>query len=604
MIHLQTSVPNWLEAVVKMPAKTLVKSVTVQQLAEAKAHNGGVYTMLRYVNDGMQQVNPSDTEATRENRARAWFNSFIDGTFLNGSTSDFFHWRATDIIGFWNEYMANSQTAAEKEMWWKQERTAARIWRDEYRNGPNGAKLGHIRLAISATAIGNDIPWQTAETATLYDCIVDYHAYTLIENGVRDPGDWQFLSGRWSTMDNDFRARGYTVKWLFGESGPFSSAVTGWRHESVLNGDINAYVAAIRTWIRDVKTTLAYQQGRVLGYALFTTGGGSIWEWFETKQPELNALADMLKQEWLVVTPPTPIPTAPDAYLWAESKTYAAAHGILFNPVLGLWQRIMADGYTPVHREISRTYEGKSYAIQQGWKQGQPNRLYIWTSGQPIRWTLEGQVPPPLPSIDRPLGLDVSHWQGQMDWPKAKAANVWFAFIKATQRLTVTDSRFLINWQQAKAAGILVGAYHYFQPTYDPVAQAEYFVNTVLAAGQTADLPFSLDVEEQGSTPGFSDMVKTCLNKIEELTGRKPILYTSIYYANHYLGTVTPAVADLWIANWTQNQNPNMPNGWTDWRFWQYSNSGVGSTYGAQSARIDLNRFGGNLQQLYDYAGE
>lgn len=312
MIHLQQSVSNWLEAVTRLPAGSLVKSVTVQQLAEAKAANSGIRTFLRYVNDGLQQVNPDDTEAVRENRARAWFNAHIDGTFLDGVTAGIPHWQATDIVGWWNEYYAGSQTAEEKALWWKQERTAARVWRDEYRNGPQAAKLGHIRLALPAAAVGNDIPLQSAQTAVQYDCVLDYHAYDkYFDGGVRDPLSWQYHCGRWQGMDIQFRNAGYTCQWLFGEAGPYGSAVTGWRHETIFGGDVGRYVEAVRTWIREIKLTHAYQTGRVLGFALFTTGGGTLWEWFETRQPELNALADMLRQEWTQQPPPDPPPPDP-----------------------------------------------------------------------------------------------------------------------------------------------------------------------------------------------------------------------------------------------------------------------------------------------------
>lgn len=606
-IHLQQPVTGWLEAVEKLPAGGLVKSVTVQQLAEARAHHAGVFTFLRYVNDAMQQVNPDDTEETRVNRARAWFNAFVDGTFLNGSTAGIPHWRATDYIGWWNEFYADSQSPAEKELWWKQERTAARVWLDEYRRGPQAAKLGHIRLAICATAVGNDIPWQSAETATLYDCILDYHAYDkYFDGGQRDPLSWQYHCGRWNTMDAQFRAAGYTCKWLFGEAGPYGSAVTGWRHETIFGGDVARYVAAVRTWLREVKTTNAYQTGRVLGFALFTTGGGTLWEWFETRQPELNALADMLKQEWTAVTPP-PDPEPPpssdlDAYLWQESEAFAATNGMNLHPNLYLWQLALSQGYAVLHTEIVRAYEGKNYAIQQARKPGAPDRLYIFTNDEPVRWLDEGADPPPVPHVERPLGLDVSHHQGVMNWGKAKAAGAYFAFIKATQRLNWTDPRFGINWTEARAAGLLTAPYHYFQPQYDAVQQAEYFVSVVKATGPSG-LPYALDVEEGGNTAGFSDKVKACLNRIHQLTGRKPLLYCGIYYANNYLRTVTPAQADLWIANWTTRADPNMPREWSTWRFWQFTSDGDGRQYGAQSARIDVNRYVGSLVELYGYAG-
>ena len=100
------------------------------------------------------------------------------------------------------------------------------------------------------------------------------------------------------------------VDWIFTEAGPFESAITGWRSPICLDHDRAAYINAVRIWIQDVQQTPAYQEGRIKGFALFTTGGGSQWEGFETAQPELNELADMINVEWKPGTAPPPPPLA------------------------------------------------------------------------------------------------------------------------------------------------------------------------------------------------------------------------------------------------------------------------------------------------------
>jgi hypothetical protein len=314
--HIQEPVPNWLESVNRLPNGALVKAFSVQWLSEAVAVNPGVKTLLRYHNDDIQHVSPSDTEAVRESRARDWFNRFIDDTFLNGQTAGIPHNGAVDYISWWNEYYAESQHPNEKELWWRQERTAARIWNDEYRL-QYGGKLSHIRLAICATAVGNDIPWQSAQTALLYNAILDYHPYTywarVGDEYVRGANDWVDLSGRWERMDSDFRSRGYNCEWLFGEAGPFESAVTGWRSDECLGGSVDRYLHAIKEWITDVKKTRAYKDGRVIGFNLFTTGGGSQWVGFETRPPEMNAIADLVAAEWTGAGSPPPPPPPPSS---------------------------------------------------------------------------------------------------------------------------------------------------------------------------------------------------------------------------------------------------------------------------------------------------
>lgn len=301
--HVQAGVPNWLDAVQRLPAGVVVKAFEVQKGQEVKAANPGVRFWHRYWNDPYQNVNPSDTEAVREQRARGWFNMFIDGTFLQYAVH-------VDFISWWNEYYAQSQTPEEKELWWKQERVAARIWRDEYRSN---SLLSHVRLTICAAPVGNDIPWQSAQTAVMYDAVLDYHPYDWWQNGQRHSSSWQYQSGRWAMMDNTFRSLGFKCDWLFGEGGPYATAIDGWRHPNVCGGDAAKYAAAVKWWIDQAKQTTAYQQGRVLSPpTLFTTGGSSQWSSFETKQPEMNAIADVVKANWNAVPPPPPPPPDPE----------------------------------------------------------------------------------------------------------------------------------------------------------------------------------------------------------------------------------------------------------------------------------------------------
>tara|TARA_Y100001933_G_scaffold248756_1_gene283035 strand:+ start:378 stop:620 length:243 start_codon:yes stop_codon:yes gene_type:complete len=67
-------------------------------------------------------------------------------------------------------------------------------------------------------------------------------------------------------------------------------------------------------------------------------------------------------------------------------------------------------------------------------------------------------------AAERLFGIDVSHHQGAIDWAKVKAAGVHYCFMKATEGSTFKDKRFDFNWNQAKAHGIIRGAYHFFRP--------------------------------------------------------------------------------------------------------------------------------------------
>lgn len=106
--------------------------------------------------------------------------------------------------------------------------------------------------------------------------------------------------------------------------------------------------------------------------------------------------------------------------------------------------------------------------------------------------TVQSSLSLEQPSI--PIGIDVSRWQQTVDWSKVKEAGYEFALIKATQGVSDIDPLFTSNWTQTKAAHLLRGAYHFFEPADDPHKQAEIFLQTV--SFEPDDLPPVLDIEK------------------------------------------------------------------------------------------------------------
>src|SRR5437762_1634729 len=84
-------------------------------------------------------------------------------------------------------------------------------------------------------------------------------------------------------------------------------------------------------------------------------------------------------------------------------------------------------------------------------------------------------VCPPGTTVE---GVDVTHFNGTVNWAAVRAAGIDFAFIKATDGTTLVDSKFSTNWNGSGQNGIIRGAYHFFQPTLGAVAQADFFVQT------------------------------------------------------------------------------------------------------------------------------
>jgi lysozyme len=198
-------------------------------------------------------------------------------------------------------------------------------------------------------------------------------------------------------------------------------------------------------------------------------------------------------------------------------------------------------------------------------------------------------------------GIDASHVQQAIDWPTVAGAGKTFAFIKATQGTTEVDPRFSANWPAAKAAGLLRGAYHFYQPGDDPAAQANHFLRTVMT--EVGDLPPVLDIETasesasgsvEASTQLMQD-VQRWLATVDAATGVSSIVYTSRGFFDS-LGTAPAAVTrrPLWIAEYGVS-SPRPVTGWSTWTFWQYSSTGTTTGIPVQ---VDFSKFSGDRGAL------
>jgi GH25 family lysozyme M1 (1,4-beta-N-acetylmuramidase) len=196
-------------------------------------------------------------------------------------------------------------------------------------------------------------------------------------------------------------------------------------------------------------------------------------------------------------------------------------------------------------------------------------------------------------------GIDVSHWQGTINWTKVAAAGKKFAIIKATESTNYIDPMYATNHAAAKAAGLWTGAYHFAQPsttTNDAVLEADYFAAHInLGAG---DLIPALDLEASGglSVAALQAWVMSFVKEVTAKTGTRPMIYTSPSFWGKYMGNTT-ALADagyktLWVAHWGVT-SPTVPaNNWGGhgWTFWQYTSDG---TVSGISGRVDLDRYNG-----------
>lgn len=305
MLHLQNTVNNWTDAVQRAPDKVLVKAVKrPDMLRTAKQVRPGCITLLRHWYD-QGQTYDNAPYSVKLDRAKNFLNSFLDGTFYEQYKN------YVDIIGLWNEVWAESQTAQEKADRVEQERAFIEVFNRDHKN----RLPAHVRLQLSSAAVGNGQPVEMYKLSRDTGHYLGYHPYTWWGD-IDGDGDYERAANDWVDLSGlcfeDERRYGVRAFYCLDEGGPFESAVDGWKSAKCLGGDVGRYVTSVRELILDIADTPAYQEGRVIGpVALFTTGGDG-WASFETQQPELNALADMIRAEWkpgtVVTPPPNPLP--------------------------------------------------------------------------------------------------------------------------------------------------------------------------------------------------------------------------------------------------------------------------------------------------------
>jgi lysozyme len=205
----------------------------------------------------------------------------------------------------------------------------------------------------------------------------------------------------------------------------------------------------------------------------------------------------------------------------------------------------------------------------------------------------------------RVKGLDVSYFQGSIDWNTVAADGWKYAIARISHGTSFDDPEFGPNWNGIKAAGMIRGAYQYMDASQDIVASAN---KVVAAVGmlEDGDLPCVIDVEDPDSTLSkteYQNRIRTWIDIVEEGTGKQPIIYTGRYYWDDNVGTDEFSDHPLWLAAYTSNQDcPSDPTTYgAQWTFWQWTSTG--GVPGIPSANVDKNFFRGTEEELIALAG-
>ena len=199
-------------------------------------------------------------------------------------------------------------------------------------------------------------------------------------------------------------------------------------------------------------------------------------------------------------------------------------------------------------------------------------------------------------------GIDVSAYQGTVNWAAVKGAGQRFAIARVSDGVNYIDGTFARNWSTMKARGLIRGAYQYFEPGQSATTQANIVIARVGKLGK-GDLPVMLDVEATGgqSAATIRSKIHTWVNKIKAGTGKTPFIYTGAYFWDGSVHTSDFANLPLNVA-WYGTNCPGVPNAWRGhgWTFHQYTSSAHVS---GVSGNVDADVFNGTLAQLQSYAG-
>lgn len=199
-------------------------------------------------------------------------------------------------------------------------------------------------------------------------------------------------------------------------------------------------------------------------------------------------------------------------------------------------------------------------------------------------------------------GVDVSHYQGEIDWQVLEGQGIDFAFIKATEGSGHVDRKFYENWEAADATNLRSGAYHFFSFDSPAETQAQLYIDTV--GDLSGRLIPVVDIEFYGdkfSNPPEDEVIvrelKTMLDILEEEYGVKPMVYTTYTFYYKYLDGEIDGYP-LWIRNVYFSPNVDMRNQWT---FWQYTDTAIINGYSGAEEHIDMNVFYGSTEELDEY---
>ncbi|MEE2755853.1 MAG: GH25 family lysozyme [Myxococcota bacterium] len=197
-------------------------------------------------------------------------------------------------------------------------------------------------------------------------------------------------------------------------------------------------------------------------------------------------------------------------------------------------------------------------------------------------------------------GVDVSFWQGVIDWDSLVESDVQYAIIRTSYGTGTLDTQFVRNWSEATRVGMIRGVYHFFRANQDVEAQARIMLDR-MGPMMPGMLPPTIDIETDEDEPPAVVRRKTLewIAIVEAATGVRPMIYTRANVWDPLVGSLDYGAYPLWVAHYG-TECPAIPQGWDTWTFHQYTDEGRAP---GVDGNVDRNRFNGTRAELELLAG-
>ena len=185
-------------------------------------------------------------------------------------------------------------------------------------------------------------------------------------------------------------------------------------------------------------------------------------------------------------------------------------------------------------------------------------------------------------------GIDVSEWQGDIDFARVKETGVEVVYIRAGQGFSYEDAQFERNYEKARRYGFKIGVYHYMtaRSVEDARLQARFFVS--LISGKQIDCRPAMDFESFGSLSRsqINEIALAYMDEVKRLSGKEVVVYSNTYDATYVFNSEV-AREPLWVAQYGVSE-PQDNRHWENWVGYQYSSTGRVSGI---NGNVDLDQF-------------